>query len=102
VSAKRPKYPLSAALVPHRLGTTNTRFLIDGICYAHLRSRSLRPASHLWAEVPVERSGFWSGELASDSLRRICMKELALPVRHDWLVRERPYGKIVIEPFEPG
>ena len=30
------------------------------------------------------------------------MKELALPVRHDWLVRERAYGKIVIEPFEPG
>jgi DNA-directed RNA polymerase subunit alpha len=30
------------------------------------------------------------------------MKELALPVRHDWLVRERAYGKIAIEPFEPG
>ena len=30
------------------------------------------------------------------------MKELALPVRHDWLVREHAYGKIVIEPFEPG
>jgi DNA-directed RNA polymerase subunit alpha len=30
------------------------------------------------------------------------MKELALPVRHDWLVRERGYGKIAIEPFEPG
>ena len=30
------------------------------------------------------------------------MKELALPVRHDWLVRERAYGKILIEPFEPG
>jgi hypothetical protein len=30
------------------------------------------------------------------------MKELALPVRHDWLVRERSYGKLAIEPFEPG
>ena len=30
------------------------------------------------------------------------MKELALPVRHNWLVRERAYGKIAIEPFEPG
>jgi DNA-directed RNA polymerase subunit alpha len=30
------------------------------------------------------------------------MQQLALPVRHDWLTRERGYGKIVIEPFEPG
>jgi DNA-directed RNA polymerase subunit alpha len=30
------------------------------------------------------------------------MKELALPVRHEWLARERAYGKIAIEPFEPG
>jgi DNA-directed RNA polymerase subunit alpha len=30
------------------------------------------------------------------------MKELALPVRHDWLVRERSYGKLAIEPFEPA
>src|SRR5229473_1515803 len=30
------------------------------------------------------------------------MQDLMLPVRHDWLVRERAYGKIVIEPFEPG
>ena len=30
------------------------------------------------------------------------MKELVLPVRHDWLVRERSYGKLAIEPFEPG
>jgi len=27
------------------------------------------------------------------------MKELALPVRHEWLVRKREYGKIAIEPF---
>jgi DNA-directed RNA polymerase subunit alpha len=25
-----------------------------------------------------------------------------LPVRHEWLARERAYGKIAIEPFEPG
>jgi DNA-directed RNA polymerase subunit alpha len=30
------------------------------------------------------------------------MQQLALPTRHDWLVRERDYGKIAIEPFEPG
>jgi DNA-directed RNA polymerase subunit alpha len=30
------------------------------------------------------------------------MKELALPGRHDWLVRERAYGKVAVEPFEPG
>jgi DNA-directed RNA polymerase subunit alpha len=30
------------------------------------------------------------------------MKELAVPVRHEWLARERAYGKIAIEPFEPG
>jgi DNA-directed RNA polymerase subunit alpha len=30
------------------------------------------------------------------------MKALALPVRHEWLARERGYGKITIEPFEPG
>jgi DNA-directed RNA polymerase subunit alpha len=30
------------------------------------------------------------------------MQQLALPTRHDWLVRERAYGKIAIEPFEPG
>src|SRR5262245_43325874 len=30
------------------------------------------------------------------------MQQLALPTRHEWLVRERSYGKIAIEPFEPG
>ncbi len=30
------------------------------------------------------------------------MQELVLPVRHEWLARERAYGRIVIEPFEPG
>jgi DNA-directed RNA polymerase subunit alpha len=28
--------------------------------------------------------------------------QLALPVRHEWLTRERQYGKILMEPFEPG
>src|SRR5712692_3120154 len=40
--------------------------------------------------------------MAPDSERRNPMKELTLPVRHEWLVRERAYGKIAIEPFEPG
>ena len=30
------------------------------------------------------------------------MQELTLPVRHEWLARERAYGKIAIEPFAPG
>jgi len=30
------------------------------------------------------------------------MQQLALPVRHEWIVREQAYGKIAIEPFEPG
>ena len=30
------------------------------------------------------------------------MQQLALPVRHEWLTRERKYGKIIMEPFEPG
>ena len=30
------------------------------------------------------------------------MQQLALPTRHEWLEREQSYGKIAIEPFEPG
>jgi DNA-directed RNA polymerase subunit alpha len=30
------------------------------------------------------------------------MQELVLPVRHEWLVRERTHGQIAVEPFEPG
>src|SRR5439155_15575433 len=30
------------------------------------------------------------------------MVELELPARHDWAVQEQNYGKLVIEPFEPG
>jgi DNA-directed RNA polymerase subunit alpha len=30
------------------------------------------------------------------------MQELQLPTRHDWNATETVYGKIVIEPFEPG
>ncbi len=30
------------------------------------------------------------------------MLQLMLPVRHEWLARERAYGKIAVEPFEPG
>jgi DNA-directed RNA polymerase subunit alpha len=30
------------------------------------------------------------------------LQQLALPTRHEWLTRERSYGKIAIEPFEPG
>ncbi|MBI2525565.1 MAG: DNA-directed RNA polymerase subunit alpha [Candidatus Rokubacteria bacterium] len=30
------------------------------------------------------------------------MLQLTLPVRHEWLTSERAYGKIAVEPFEPG
>jgi DNA-directed RNA polymerase subunit alpha len=30
------------------------------------------------------------------------MLELELPTRHDWIASEPTYGKLVIEPFEPG
>jgi DNA-directed RNA polymerase subunit alpha len=30
------------------------------------------------------------------------MLELHLPVRHEWLVQQREYGKLALEPFEPG
>jgi DNA-directed RNA polymerase subunit alpha len=30
------------------------------------------------------------------------MQQLALPVRHEWLTREREHGQIAMEPFEPG
>ena len=30
------------------------------------------------------------------------MQQLALPVRHEWRTRERGYGQIAMEPFEPG
>jgi DNA-directed RNA polymerase subunit alpha len=30
------------------------------------------------------------------------MLELQLPVRHQWLAQERDYGKLTLEPFEPG
>ena len=30
------------------------------------------------------------------------MLELQLPARHDWAVMEKNYGKLVMEPFEPG
>jgi DNA-directed RNA polymerase subunit alpha len=30
------------------------------------------------------------------------MLDLQLPARHDWMVQEPTYGKLTIEPFEPG
>ena len=30
------------------------------------------------------------------------MQELQLPTRHDWSTAETLYGKMAIEPFEPG
>jgi DNA-directed RNA polymerase subunit alpha len=30
------------------------------------------------------------------------MSQLALPARHEWLAQDRNYGKLAIEPFEPG
>jgi DNA-directed RNA polymerase subunit alpha len=30
------------------------------------------------------------------------MQDLELPIRHEWIVGENAYGKLIIEPFEPG
>ena len=30
------------------------------------------------------------------------MLDLQLPARHDWAVQEQHYGKLIMEPFEPG
>jgi len=30
------------------------------------------------------------------------MPQLVLPARHEWLAQDRKYGKLAIEPFEPG
>ena len=30
------------------------------------------------------------------------MLELSLPTRHDWIHSDRTYGKLAVEPFEPG
>ena len=35
-------------------------------------------------------------------LKGICLLDLRLPARHDWVVQEPHYGKLAIEPFEPG
>src|SRR5205807_6101599 len=35
-------------------------------------------------------------------LKGACMLDLQLPARHDWAVQEQHYGKLVMEPFEPG
>jgi len=35
-------------------------------------------------------------------LKGVCLLDLQLPARHDWAVQEKNYGKLVMEPFEPG
>jgi len=35
-------------------------------------------------------------------LKGVCLLDLQLPTRHDWAVHETSYGKLVMEPFEPG
>jgi DNA-directed RNA polymerase subunit alpha len=42
------------------------------------------------------------GPSGSESSGREFMQQLALPVRHEWLTREREHGLIAMEPFEPG
>jgi hypothetical protein len=38
----------------------------------------------------------------SYALKGVCLSDLRLPARHDWAVQEQHYGKLVMEPFEPG
>jgi DNA-directed RNA polymerase subunit alpha len=40
--------------------------------------------------------------IAQEFLKGVFMLELQLPTRHEWAVQERTYGKLTIEPFEPG
>src|SRR5258708_745788 len=42
------------------------------------------------------------GRLAPQSSKGVFMLEPQLPVRHEWLVRERDHAKLALEPFEPG
>src|SRR5262245_64102770 len=35
-------------------------------------------------------------------LEGVCVLDLQLPVRYDWVVQDRDYGKLVVEPFEPS
>src|SRR6266850_1938858 len=35
-------------------------------------------------------------------VKGVCSLDLQLPARHDWAVQEQHYGKLVMEPFEPG
>src|SRR5438309_11868879 len=43
----------------------------------------------------------WGGSPRNPS-RGVFMLEPQLPVRHEWLVRERDHAKLALEPFEPG
>src|SRR5262245_18406533 len=40
--------------------------------------------------------------IVQEFLKGVFMLELELPTRHEWVVQERTYGKLTIEPFEPG
>jgi len=35
-------------------------------------------------------------------VKGVCLLDLQLPARHDWAIQEQHYGKLVMEPFEPG
>lgn len=46
---------------------------------------------------------YWRpGPIAPHYLKGVLMLELQLPTRHEWIVQEPTYGKLVIEPCEPG
>src|SRR5262245_10815933 len=40
--------------------------------------------------------------IVQEFLKGVFMLELELPTRHEWVTQERTYGKLTIEPFEPG
>src|SRR6266851_8414623 len=49
------------------------------------------------------RAGSCYGRVQSSCvLKGVCLLDLQLPTRHDWAVHEKSYGKLVMEPFEPG
>ena len=60
------------------------------------------PFSRLFDNREGPQPLYDEGGRAPDALGSNAMQELTVPIRHEWLTRERAYGKIAIEPFESG
>src|SRR2546428_1232366 len=65
-------------------------------------ARTTRRPSRLRIACPRSLCYTWRSGFGPEFLKGVFMRELELPVRHEWVVQERTYGKLAIEPFEPG